>query len=70
MESEVRKALQGIAGRKAMGVDSLPIELIKAAGEPAITALTALCHQIWSIQTGNNSFNSAMPSDMVNTNQQ
>jgi hypothetical protein len=48
MESEVRKALQGIAGRKAMGVDNLPIELIKAAGELAITALTALCQQIWS----------------------
>jgi hypothetical protein len=48
MESEVRKALQGIAGRKAMGVDNLLIELIKAAGEPAIMALTALCQQIWS----------------------
>jgi hypothetical protein len=39
MESEVRKALQGIAGRKAVGVDNLPIERIKAVGEPAITAL-------------------------------
>jgi hypothetical protein len=48
MESEVRKSLQGIAGRKAMGVDNLLIELIKAAGEPAITALTVLCQQIWS----------------------
>jgi hypothetical protein len=28
--------------------DELPIELIKAAGEPAITALTALCQQIWT----------------------
>jgi hypothetical protein len=48
MESEVRKSLQGIAGRKAMGVDNLPIELIKAAGESAIKALTALCQLIWS----------------------
>ena len=46
MESEVRKALQGLVGRKAMGVDNLPIELIKAVGEPAITALTGLCQHI------------------------
>jgi hypothetical protein len=48
MESEVRKALQGITGRKATGVDELPIELIKAAGETATTVLTALCQQIWT----------------------
>jgi hypothetical protein len=52
MEGEVRKALQGIAGRKAMGVDNLPIEMIKAAGEPAITALTALCQQIGQATPG------------------
>jgi len=39
MKSEVRKALGGITGNKATGVDELPIELIKAA----ITALTPLC---------------------------
>jgi hypothetical protein len=47
MKSEVRKALQEINGNKATGVDKLPIELTKAAGEAAITALTALCQQIW-----------------------
>jgi hypothetical protein len=47
MKSEVRKALRGIPGNKATGVDELPIELIKAAGESAITALTTLCQQIW-----------------------
>jgi len=36
-----------ITGNKATGVDELPIELIKAAGKAAITALTALCQQIW-----------------------
>jgi hypothetical protein len=46
MKSEVRKALQEITGNKATVVDELPIELIKAAGEAAITALTALCQQI------------------------
>ena len=48
MESEVRKALQEITGNKTTGIDELPIELIKAAGETAITALTALCQQIWT----------------------
>jgi hypothetical protein len=47
MKSEIRKALREIAGNKATGVDELPIELIKAAGEATITALTALCQQIW-----------------------
>jgi hypothetical protein len=47
MKSEVRKALWEIAGNKATGVDELPIELIKSAGETAITALKALCQQIW-----------------------
>jgi hypothetical protein len=47
VQSEVRKALQDIAGKKATGVDDLSIELIKEAGEPAVTALTVLCQQIW-----------------------
>jgi hypothetical protein len=44
MKSEVRKVLREIAGNKATGVDELPVELIKAAGEAAITTL---CQQIW-----------------------
>ena len=44
MKSKVRKARRGITGNKAGGVDELPIEQIKAAGEAAITAL---CQQIW-----------------------
>jgi hypothetical protein len=47
MKSEVRKGLREITGNKATGVDELLIELIKAAGQAAITALTALCQQIW-----------------------
>jgi hypothetical protein len=43
MKIKVRKALQEITGNKATRVDELPIELIKAAGEAAITVLTALC---------------------------
>ena len=44
MRSEVRKTLWEVTGNKITGVDELPIELIKAAGEAAITAL---CQQIW-----------------------
>ena len=47
MKSEVRKALQEITGNKATGVDELPVEPIKSAGEEAVTALTELCQQIW-----------------------
>jgi hypothetical protein len=47
MKCEVRKALREITGNKSTGADELPIELIKAAGEAAITVLTALCQQIW-----------------------
>jgi hypothetical protein len=47
MKSEVQEPLWEIAGNKATGLDELPLELIKAAGEAAITALTALCQQMW-----------------------
>jgi hypothetical protein len=40
------KLLWEIAGNKATSIDELPIELIKAAGKAAITALT-ICQQIW-----------------------
>jgi len=46
MKCEVRKALREITGNIATGADELPIELIKTAGEAAITGLTALCQQI------------------------
>jgi hypothetical protein len=42
-EKRIRTGLWEIAGNKATGVEELPIELIKAAGEAAITALTTLC---------------------------
>jgi len=44
MKSEVRKALRGITGNKATGLDELPVEQIKAADK---TVITALCQQIW-----------------------
>jgi hypothetical protein len=47
MKSEVRKALWKTAGNKTTGIDELPTELIQAASEAVITALTALCQQIW-----------------------
>jgi hypothetical protein len=48
MKIEVKKALQEVTGNVATGVDELPIELVKAAGEAAIRALTAQCQQIWT----------------------
>jgi hypothetical protein len=39
MKCEVRKALREITGNKATGADELPIELVKAAGDEAITGL-------------------------------
>jgi len=47
MKREVRKALRGVTANKASGIDELPVEIIKAAGEAAITALTSICQQIW-----------------------
>jgi hypothetical protein len=47
MKRQVREALREITGNKATGIDELPIELMKAAGEAAITALTPLCQQTW-----------------------
>jgi len=47
MRSKVQKALWEVNENKANGVDELPIELTKAAGKTAITALTAICQQIW-----------------------
>jgi tartrate dehydratase alpha subunit/fumarate hydratase class I-like protein len=47
MKCAVRKALREITGNKATDADELAIELIKEAGEAAITGLTALCQQIW-----------------------
>ena len=47
MRDEVRHALKSLANDKAPGCDDIPIELLKAAGEEAITAITELCNKIW-----------------------
>jgi hypothetical protein len=47
LESEVRRALLEIKNNKSPGSDGIPIELVKAAGEQGIQALTALCQSIW-----------------------
>ena len=33
--------------RKSAGVDNVPAELVQAAGEDVITALTTVCNKIW-----------------------
>jgi hypothetical protein len=47
MKGEVQRALWELTGNKTSVVDELSIELIKAAGEAAVTVLTALCQLIW-----------------------
>ena len=43
----MRRALLEIKNNKSPGSDGIPIELVKAAGEQGIQALTALCQSIW-----------------------
>jgi hypothetical protein len=47
MKSKVQRALREVTGNKATVIDKLPIEIIKAAGEAAVIALTTLCQLIW-----------------------
>lgn len=47
LESEVRQALSELSNRKSPGIDRIPIELFKVAGDEAIQVLTKLCQQIW-----------------------
>ena len=47
LESEVRKALNDVKNRKALGYDNIPVELVKEVGAEAIKVLTALCQQVW-----------------------
>ena len=46
MEAAVQSSKKG----KSAGVDNVPAELVQAAGEDVITALTTLCNKMW--QTG------------------
>ena len=47
LEEEVRLALKELANNKSPGVDNIPIELVKAAGEDGIKIITTLCRKIW-----------------------
>lgn len=51
LESEVRWAIKELANGKSPGVDDIPIELIKVAGDEAIQVLTALCQLVWKNNT-------------------
>jgi len=47
LESEVRSALHELADGKAPGGYDIPVELINAAGDDAVTAITRICRRIW-----------------------
>jgi len=48
LDSEVRSALKEISNGKSAGPDNIPIELLKAAEEDGIRAITTLCQKIWT----------------------
>jgi len=47
LENKIRKALHDISNNKSSGCDGIPIEIMKAAGEDEMHALTILCRKIW-----------------------
>lgn len=47
LQDEVRKAMSSLANGKAAGVDGIPIELLKAAGDEGVRVMTILCNKIW-----------------------
>ena len=48
LESEIRWPLNKVANGKAPGVDNIPIELLKAAGDEGAKVLTGTCQHIWA----------------------
>ena len=50
LESEVKWALENIAGNKASEVDDISIELLKVLQDDAVKVMLALCQQIWKTQ--------------------
>ena len=50
LESEVKWALENIAGNKVSGVDDISIELLKVLQDDAVKVMLALCQHIWKTQ--------------------
>ena len=48
LRSEVEWALGNIENGKAPGMDDIPIELWKAAGEAGVDILWRICKQLWT----------------------
>ena len=48
LKREVEVAVRSLKAGKSPGVDNVPAELVKAAGEEAVEALTVLCQKIWN----------------------
>lgn len=47
LESEVRQAVKILSSNKAPGIDNIPIELFKKAGEQGIKVMHRLLNEIW-----------------------
>ena len=50
LHKEVEAAVQSLKKGKSAGVDNIPAELVHTGGEDVITALMAICNNVW--QTG------------------
>ena len=48
LEGEVKKALNSISNQKSPGIDSIPIELVKAGNDAMIKVITSLCNKVWT----------------------
>ena len=47
LKREVEEAVRSLKPDKSPGLDNVPAELMKAAGEEMVNALTVLCQKIW-----------------------
>ena len=47
-KEEVRSALESLPKGNALGIDDIPIELLKSIGKSAIDVMAILCQKIWT----------------------
>ena len=52
LRKEVENAVPSLKKGKSAGADNVPAELAQAGGADVITALTAICNEIWQKENG------------------